>query len=97
MYLKICSEGGIVNGKKYWRINIIAYLTSWEEDGYVADENGMPKETKIKTCWKGYSFDIINKLMDEKYLYFSKYKNKSVSLTPEGEELAKKLIDKYIK
>ena len=61
------------------------------------DENGMPKETKIKTCWKGYSFDIINKLMDEKYLYFSKYKNKSVSLTPEGEKLAKKLIDKYIK
>ncbi len=76
---------------------LLIYLTSWEEDGYVADENGMPKETKIKTCWKGYSFDIINKLMDEKYLYFSEYKNKSVSLTPEGEELAKKLIDKYIK
>ena len=76
---------------------LLMYLTSWEEDGYVADENGMPKETKIKTCWKGYSFDIINKLMDEKYLYFSKYKNKSVFLTLEGEILAKKLIDKYIK
>ena len=73
------------------------YLTTCKEDGYVADENGMPKETKIKTCWKGYSFDIINKLMDEKYLYFSKYKNKSVSITQEAEELAKKLIDKYIK
>lgn len=73
------------------------YLTSWEEDGYIPDENDMLKEAKIKTCWKGYSFDVINKLMDEKYLYFSKYKNKSVSLTPKGEELAKNLIDKYIK
>lgn len=73
------------------------YLTSWEEDGYVADENGMSKQAKIKTCWKGYSFDVINKLMDEKYLYFSKYKNKSVSLTPEGKELAKKLMKKYLK
>lgn len=54
----------------------------------------MPKKAKIKTCWKGYSFDVINKLTDERYLYFSK--GKSVSLTPEGEEMAKKLIDKYI-
>lgn len=60
-------------------------------------ENSMPKEAKIKTCFKGCSFDVINKLMDEKYLYFSRYKNKSVSLTPKGEELAKRLIEKYIK
>ena len=73
------------------------YLTSWEEDGYVTDENNMPKEAKIKTCWKGYSFDVINKLMDEKYLYFSKHKNKSVSLTPEGEKFAKELMEKYLK
>lgn len=76
---------------------LLMYLTSWEEDGYVADENNMPKEAKIKTCWKGYDFDIINKLTDEKYLYYSGYKNKSVSITPEGEELAKQLIDKYLK
>lgn len=72
------------------------YLTSWDENGYVADEDNGLKKEKIKTCWKGYSFDVINKLIDNNYLYFSKYKNKSVSLTPEGEELAKKLIDKYI-
>ena len=70
------------------------YLSSWEEEGYVADENDMPKKAKIKTCWKGYDFGIINKLTDEHYLYYSK--GKSVSLTPEGEELAKKLISKYI-
>lgn len=73
---------------------LLMYLTSWEEDGYVADENDMLKKTKIKTCWKGYLFDVINKLTDENYLYYSK--GKSISLTPEGEELAKKLIDKYI-
>lgn len=28
---------------------LLIYLTSWEEDGYVADENGMPKQAKIKT------------------------------------------------
>ena len=76
---------------------LLMYLTSREEVGYVADENGMPKEAKIKTCWKGYSFDVVNKLMDEKYLYFSKYKNKSVSLTPEGEKFAKEVMEKYLK
>ena len=76
---------------------LLMYLTSWDEEGYARDENDMPKKAKIKTCWKGYSFDILNKLTEEEYLYFSKYKNKSVSLTPEGEELAKKLIDKYLK
>ena len=74
---------------------LLMYLTSWEEDGYGKDENNMPKKIKYKTCWKGYSFDVVNKLTDENYLYFSK--GKSVSITPEGEELAKKLIDKYIK
>jgi len=73
---------------------LLMYLTSWEENGYVRDENDMIKETKIKTCWKGYSFDVINKLTDEEYLYFSK--GKSVSLTPKGNELAEKIIDKYI-
>ena len=76
---------------------LLMYLTSWDEDGYTADGNGIPKETKIKTCWKGYSFDIINKLTEDDYLYFSKYKNKSVSLTPKGELLAQKLIEKYLK
>lgn len=53
---------------------LLMYLTSWEEDGYVANDNGIPKEAKIKTCWKGYSFDVINKLTDENYLNFSKGK-----------------------
>lgn len=76
---------------------LLMYLTSWEEEGYITDENDEIIQSKVKTCWKGYSFDVINKLMDEKYLYYSKYKNKSVTLTPNGEKLAKELIQKYIK
>ena len=71
------------------------YLTSWEEEGYVRDENNEIKEDKVKTCWKGYSFDIINKLTDENYLYFSK--GKSVTITKKGEKLAQELMNKYLK
>lgn len=74
---------------------LLMYLTSWEEKGGIRDENDEIKESKVKTCWKGYSFDVINKLTDENYLYFSK--GKSITLTPTGEELAKKLMDKYLK
>lgn len=74
---------------------LLMHLTSWEEKGFVRDENEEIKEGKVKTCWKGYSFDVINKLTDRGYLYHSK--GKSVTLTPRGEELARKLIDKYIK
>ncbi len=74
---------------------LLMYLTSWEEDGFIADNEDIPKAAKIRACWKGYSFDVINKLTDENYLYFSK--GKSVTLTPEGEKLAKQLIHKYLK
>ena len=74
---------------------LLMYLTSWEEKEYVRDENDEIKEDKVKTCWKGYDFDIINKLTDEKYLYYSK--GKSVTITPEGEKLAKELMSKYLK
>ena len=74
---------------------LLMYLTSWDEKGFIEDNNGEIKEGNVKTCWKGYSFDVINKLTDKEYLYYSK--GKLVSLTPEGETLAKELINKYIK
>ena len=74
---------------------LLMYLTSWEEKGFIRDENDEIKESKVKTCRNGYSFDVINKLTDENYLYFSK--GKSITLTAAGEELAKKLMDKYLK
>ena len=63
----------------------------------MTDENDMPKKVNLKNAWKGYSFDAINNLTESGYLYFSKYKNKSVTLTKEGEKLAEKLIEKYLK
>lgn len=68
---------------------LLMYLTSWRENGFKRNENNEIKESEVKTYWKGYSFDVINKLTDENYLYFSK--GKSVTLTLEGEEVAKRI------
>lgn len=75
---------------------LLMYLTSWKEECLYYDENDNLNKSMLKNCWKGYSFDAINNLTDKGYLFFSKYKNKSVTLTPKGEELAKKLVDKYL-
>lgn len=69
---------------------LLMYLTSWEDDSN-------PFEDNFKQCWKGYSFDVINELTAKGYLFSSKYKNKSVTLTNDGEKLAKELIKKYLK
>ncbi|MGN1381109.1 MAG: DUF6429 family protein [Bacilli bacterium] len=69
---------------------LLMYLTSWEDEPN-------PFEDRFKQSWKGYSFDVINELTDKGYLFPSKYKNKSVTLTKEGEKLAKELIEKYLK
>lgn len=57
----------------------------------------MPEEATIKNCWKGYDFDILNKLTEKGYLYPGKHKNKSVTMTKDGEKLAEELIHKYLK
>ena len=75
---------------------LLMYLTSWDEESFYYDENNNLNKSVLKNCWKGYSFDAINSLTDNGYLFFSKHKNKSATLTPKGEELAKKLVDKYL-
>lgn len=75
---------------------LLMYLTSWDEDGIFYDENGNLDKCVTKNAWKGYSFDAINKLTENGYLFPTKYKNKSVTLTKEGEELAELLMKKYI-
>ena len=76
---------------------LLMYLTSWEEESLCYDKNDNLDKDIFKNSWKGYSFDAINELTDKGYLYSSKYKNKSVTLTKEGEKLAKKLMEKYLK
>lgn len=76
---------------------LLMYLTSWEEESLYYDENNNLNKDALKNAWKGYSFDAINELTDKGYLFPSKYKNKSVTLTKEGEKLAKELVEKYLK
>ena len=53
------------------------------------------KTAKDFYAWKGYNFDIINKLDDEDFIYQGKYRSKSVYITEKGVEEAKKLLKKY--
>ncbi len=76
---------------------LLMYLTSWEEESLYYDENNNLNKETLKNTWKGYSFETINELTDKGYLFPSKYKNKSVTLTKDGEKLAKELIEKYLK
>ena len=53
------------------------------------------KTAKDFYAWKGYNFDIINKLDDEDFISQGKYRSKSVYITEKGMEEAKKLLEKY--
>ena len=75
---------------------LLLYLTAWEEPGYAYNNQGEISEQKFYSSWKGYSFDALNNLTEKNYLYGSKYKNKSVTLTPEGVKQAKKKKKKYL-
>ena len=76
---------------------LLMYLTSWNEESLFYDENDNLDKVLTKNAWKGYSFDAINKLTENGYLFPAKYKNKSITLTKEGEKLAESLMEKYIK
>lgn len=77
---------------------LLMYLTSWDEKGYMYNENtNMTEESAIKNSWKGYDFNVLNKLTEKGYLYPGKYKNKSVTITKDGEKLAEELVKKYLK
>lgn len=41
---------------------LLLYLTSWKE-------SDTPKE--IRKSWKGYSFDVLNELMNEEFIFGS--------------------------
>ena len=62
---------------------LLLYLTSWTEKepygGY-------------QRAWKGYDFDILNKLQSENMIGGSTYKAKSTYITEKGIEKAKELI-----
>ncbi len=91
----------VVNGRMDKQIEeltlLLLYLTAWNEEGYYFDQDDQVEKTVLKHSWKGYSFDALNALTDQGYLFDGKHRNKSVTLTKEGELLAQELIKKYIK
>lgn len=65
---------------------LLLYLTSWEDnDDFIT----------LKKSWKGYPFHILDELKDADYIRGSN-SSKSVYLTEEGIEQAKKLAHKYL-
>jgi hypothetical protein len=64
---------------------ILLYLSAWEENAL---------GEKALRSWKGYNFDILNELSDEKLIMDGR-RSKSVWFTEEGERVAKDLLEKY--
>ena len=46
-------------------------------------------------AWKGYDWDILDKLDEEEYINRGSYKSKSLYLTDEGLEYAQQILAKY--
>jgi hypothetical protein len=61
---------------------LLIYLTSWREK--------VGEGILVSRAWKGYDFDVLNKLNEKGYITGS-HRAKSVYLTDEGVEKAEKL------
>lgn len=63
---------------------LLAYLTSWDEKDRLLQQ-------EFKKSWKGYDFDILNKLNEEEYIY-QENKKKYFIWEEKGIDEAKRLI-----
>ncbi len=61
---------------------LLLYLNSWEEKGL---------DNPVRRAWKGYDFNVLNKLEEKDYISQSKTA-KSVYLTEGGIDKAKELL-----
>jgi hypothetical protein len=69
---------------------LLMFLTGWEED---SRQN--PGE-KVFRAWKGYLFETLNQLSDDKLIV--QFKNtKSVTLTEAGRQKAEQLKKQYLR
>jgi len=76
---------------------VLMYLTSWEESlvpGLRRKPDRAGIYPKVRICWKGYDFDILNELTDEG-LVNAKGRSKPASFTDEGEAKALELLKQY--
>ncbi len=68
---------------------LLLYLTGWEEDS-----TRNPGE-KVFRSWKGYLFEILNALEQDKMIHQIK-NGKSVILTDTGRQAAERLKQKFV-
>lgn len=69
---------------------ILMYLTRFSEyDKFLDEEHAY--------AWKGYNFDALNKLNEEKYINQGDHpsRTKKVFLTADGQKYARELLEKY--
>ena len=66
---------------------LLAYLTLWNEKDRLLKQ-------EFKKSWKGYDFNILNKLNEEEYIY-QENKKKYFIWEEKGIAEAKRLIKKY--
>jgi Domain of unknown function (DUF6429) len=64
---------------------LLLYLTSFTDDFGLGE---------VKRSWKGYPFESLNELNENKYIIGNK-RSKSVQFTKEGIKQAQKLMSKY--
>ena len=69
---------------------MLLYLSRFTERDRFSDENDL-------YAWKGYNFDVLNKLDDEDYIRQGSHpsRTKSVYITEEGIKRDKELMEKY--
>ena len=76
---------------------MLMYLTSWEESlvpGLRKKPDRAGIYPKVRLCWKGYDFDILNELTDERLVNAGGHR-KSASFNAEGEAKALELLKVY--
>lgn len=76
---------------------MLMYLTSWEESlapGLRKRPHYAAIYPKVRVCWKGYDFGILNELTDEG-LVNAGGRRKSASFTDDGEVKARELLKRY--
>ncbi|WP_423055656.1 DUF6429 family protein [Acetobacterium carbinolicum] len=66
---------------------VLMYLTRFNE----SDRFG----SKLDISWKGYDFDVIDKLDEEDYIRQGNHRSKSVAITEAGIKLSQSLLNKY--
>ncbi len=67
---------------------LLMFLTGWEE------ESRQKPGEKIFRAWKGFLFEVLNRLADEK-LIVQYASNKSVTLTEAGKQRAQQLKEQF--